>query len=94
MERWLLIEHGDVLDCTGIPTMMPATSVLIRNDRIHSVSREVSVADVPRGEPLTVLDATGKTVMPGLIDAHCHMSYGRAAARRRSTSTPARSCAR
>ena len=75
MERWLLIEHGDVLDCTGIPTM-PATSVLIRNDRIHSVSREVSVADVPRGAPLTVLDATGKTVMPGLIDAHCHMTYG------------------
>ena len=23
-----------------------------------------------------VIDATGKTVMPGLIDAHCHISYG------------------
>lgn len=25
------------------------------------------------------LDAAGKTIMPGLIDAHCHMSYGEAA---------------
>ena len=31
---------------------------------------------VPRGEALTEIDATGKTVMPGLIDAHCHMTYG------------------
>ena len=23
-----------------------------------------------------VIEATGKTVMPGLIDAHCHISYG------------------
>lgn len=75
MDRWLLIEHGDVLDCTGMPPM-PNASVLVRNDRVHSVGRDVSGADVPRHEPLTILDATAKTVMPGLIDAHCHMTYG------------------
>ena len=27
---------------------------------------------------VSVYDATGTTVMPGLIDAHCHISYGEA----------------
>ena len=31
---------------------------------------------MPRGEEVTRIDASGKTVMPGLIDAHCHTSFG------------------
>src|ERR1700724_1450564 len=27
-------------------------------------------------QTVDVVDAAGKWVMPGLIDAHCHMSYG------------------
>ena len=31
----------------------------------------------PAGRPAgRVLDAAGKTVLPGLLDAHCHISYG------------------
>jgi len=44
--------------------------------------RIVALWDGPRppGEATTraerVIEASGKTVMPGLIDAHCHISYG------------------
>ena len=44
--------------------------------------RIAAVWEGPRAPPEAteradrVLDATGKTVMPGLIDAHCHISYG------------------
>jgi imidazolonepropionase-like amidohydrolase len=75
MARWLLIDRGDVLDATGAPLALES-SILVRDNRIHAVGPNVTHADVPRSEPVTVVDARGKTVMPGLIDAHCHMTYG------------------
>jgi imidazolonepropionase-like amidohydrolase len=74
---WLLIEHGTVIDGDANPAQ-PDTAVLIKDSRVHAVGTGADSAHVPTGENLTVLDATGKTVMPGLIDAHCHMSYGEA----------------
>ncbi len=44
-------------------------SVLIRNGRIAAVGASV---DVPRGA--TEIDATGKFVTPGIIDAHSHIA--------------------
>jgi imidazolonepropionase-like amidohydrolase len=52
------------------------TSVLIHGDQIVSVGAAATAEAVPRGDPLTTIDATGQTVMPGLIDAHCHLTYG------------------
>lgn len=77
MDRWLLITDGAVLDATGVPTR-PATDVLVRNDRIEALGEHARIDAVPRGEPLATIDARGCTVMPGLIDAHCHMTYGEA----------------
>ncbi|TCB95462.1 amidohydrolase family protein [Micromonospora zingiberis] len=74
-DTWLLIENGTVVDGDANPPR-EGCSVLVRNARIvklGSVNRET---DIPRGADLTVLDARGKTVMPGLIDIHCHMTYG------------------
>jgi imidazolonepropionase-like amidohydrolase len=72
---YLLIRDGTVVDGTGSdPTS--GTSVLVQDDRILAVGADVSREQVPRGATLEEIDATGKTVMPGLIDAHCHMSYG------------------
>ena len=42
-------------------------TVLIRDGRIAAVGRDVQV---PAGT--TVIDATGRFVMPGIIDAHSH----------------------
>lgn len=72
---WLLIENGTVVDGTGAAASA-GTSVLVEDGRIVRVGPDATAEVVPRGEPLTRIDATGKTVMPGLIDAHCHMTYG------------------
>jgi imidazolonepropionase-like amidohydrolase len=74
-DSWILIEHGRVVDGRGgVP--LDDTSVLIQGDHIVSVGAAASAEAVPRGEHLTTIDATGQTVMPGLIDAHCHLTYG------------------
>jgi imidazolonepropionase-like amidohydrolase len=71
---WTLITGGTVIDGTGSPPQQ--TSVLARDDRIHAVGADAARESIPRGEPVRVIDATGKWVMPGMIDAHCHMTYG------------------
>jgi imidazolonepropionase-like amidohydrolase len=43
-------------------------TVLIEDGRIAAVGAQV---EIPAGAE--VYDATGKTVVPGLIDAHCHV---------------------
>jgi imidazolonepropionase-like amidohydrolase len=72
--NWLLIENGTVIDGTGAPSF--DASVLVKDSSIAEVGAHVGRGTVPRGEPLEVIDAAGKSVLPGLIDAHCHMTYG------------------
>jgi imidazolonepropionase-like amidohydrolase len=73
--NWLLISNGTVIDGTGAPAV-PDCSVLVQDDKIVAVGPDARRDAVPRGEPLEEIDATGRTVMPGMIDAHCHMTYG------------------
>jgi imidazolonepropionase-like amidohydrolase len=74
---WMLIRNGDVLDTVGEQPTHRA-SVLIRGQRIEQVGANVSLDAVPRDErdSVRIIDAAGRTVMPGLIDTHCHISYG------------------
>ncbi|MCW2943749.1 MAG: amidohydrolase [Actinoallomurus sp.] len=72
---WLLIKNGNVIDGTGAP-LSANTSVLVKDQQIYDVGPHVGRDAVPHGEALDEIDAAGKTVMPGLIDAHCHMTYG------------------
>jgi imidazolonepropionase-like amidohydrolase len=65
----LLIRNGNVFDSEkGI--VRPRTSVVIVGDRIAAVGPADSVR-APAGA--TVIDATGKTVIPGLWDMHTHL---------------------
>jgi imidazolonepropionase-like amidohydrolase len=65
----LAIVNGDVFDSErGV--MRPRTTVVVRGDRIVAVGPSDSVA-VPQGT--TVIDAAGKTVMPGMWEMHGHM---------------------
>jgi len=65
----LVIRNGDLFDSES-GTMRPNQSVVIRGDRIVEVGPAASVA-VPAGA--TVIDATGKTVMPGMWEMHTHL---------------------
>ena len=73
----LLIANGNLIDGTGA-AMQPATSVLLSGDHIVAVGPEATVlASRDPGAPAPDrIDATGCTVMPGLIDVHTHITLG------------------
>lgn len=73
-DRWLRIHGGTVIDGTGQPPKL--ADVLVRNNRIVAVGTDALPGEVPPPEGIESIDATGMTVMPGLIDVHCHMTYG------------------
>ena len=60
--------------------MRPRMTVVVRNDRVVAVGPADSVP-IPAGA--TVIDATGKTIMPGMWDMHGHMQ-----AQSQSSSSP------
>ena len=77
MASWILISGGTVIDGTGAEPVSDC-SVLVKDDTIEAVGTDANADQIPRGDAVTRIDATGKTVMPGLIDAHCHTSFGEA----------------
>lgn len=64
----LVIKGGRVVD--GLGGEAQQADVLIHESRITQVG-----ADIPVPAGATQIDAAGCTVMPGLIDAHCHISF-------------------
>ena len=64
----IAIVNGDVFD-SDRGVMRPRTTVLVRGERIVAVGPADSTP-VPVGA--TIIDATGKTVMPGMWDMHNH----------------------
>lgn len=72
----VLIRGGNVLDGTGAPAKRNC-SVLVSNGTIAELGERAD-AEAARHPGTPTIDARGKTVMPGLIDAHCHITYGNA----------------
>ncbi|GAI10251.1 unnamed protein product, partial [marine sediment metagenome] len=60
------IKCGRLIDGTGAEPVENATVVIV-GSKIKAVGKDM---DIPKGA--RVIDATGKTVMPGLIDSHVH----------------------
>lgn len=76
MTSAILLENASVIDGAGNAPF--AASVLIEDDRIAAVGQQAQDR-VAHLQHATRIDVAGKTVMPGLIDAHCHLSFDDAA---------------
>lgn len=68
------IVNGTLIDGTGAPARKLAW-MEIEGDRVGAIAAGEQTAPLPPGAKV-LIDAAGKTVMPGLTDAHCHISYG------------------
>ena len=66
--RPVAVVGGLLIDGTGRPPVEDAV-VVFSGGRIQEVGKRGEVT-VPRGAQ--VIDAKGKTILPGLIDGHCH----------------------
>jgi len=66
----LAFEHANLFD-TETATVHPNCTVVVTGNKITAVSEDKQ-AHVPTGAE--VIDATGKTLMPGLWDMHVHLA--------------------
>src|SRR4029079_12733995 len=64
-----LFNNVRVFDGRGTPLSEP-TNVLVRGNLIETISRTPIATD--RSATTTIVDGGGRTLMPGLIDAHWH----------------------
>jgi len=71
----MLIAGGSVISGTGDAPSIP-TDVFIEDDVIVAVGVAARGLASAAGPTVEHVDASGLTVMPGLIDAHCHISFG------------------
>lgn len=72
MKKRILIRGGRILTMAG--RVLPEGCVLLENGKITDVAERIRPEDTPEGyHNLEILDASGCLVMPGLIDAHCHI---------------------
>lgn len=75
----LLIKNGTLIDGAG-PESIPNTLIAVDGNRISHVG-PMSGAMRAETPDDTVIDAAGKFILPGLIDAHCHISLHQGALR-------------
>lgn len=66
----LIFSGGQVL--TMVPGATPARAVALAQGKVLAVGSEAEVA-ATRGPDTQVVDLAGRTLVPGLIDAHAHM---------------------
>ncbi len=66
----LVLRGGRIFDGTGAPAR-PGTLVIVRN----RIAKVLEPAAVGWPADARVVDVSGKTVLPGLIDLHTHITY-------------------
>ena len=72
MKKRILICGGRILTMAG--KVLPRGCVLVENGKITAVAEQIDPGAGPAGtQKPEILDASGCWVMPGLIEAHCHL---------------------
>src|SRR5215216_4149133 len=68
LQAQLYITHANVVDVINLKINKDET-VVITNDKIINIDKSNNIK-IPSGA--NVIDATGKYLIPGLVDAHVH----------------------
>ena len=71
MKEKILIENGTIIDGTGSKEYVG--NIVIEDNKIIAIEEKLD--DFSKAENIKKIDASGKFVMPGIIDAHCHISF-------------------
>jgi enamidase len=67
----VVLTHARVIDGTGAPAQADQT-IVIRDGKIAAIG---DAAKLPAADGATVIDLSGRTVMPGLVMVHEHLYY-------------------
>jgi len=70
-KKIVVVKGGNLIDGTGAKPLKNS-AIVIEGARITAVGKESDVV-IPKKAKKTEIDASGKTVMPGLIDSHLHL---------------------
>ena len=73
--KTLVIRNGTLIDGTG-EAASQNDAVVIEGNRFSSVGALPPGLNLEDTAEYEVIDAEGKWIMPGLIDGHCHLSFG------------------
>ena len=73
--KTLVIQNGTLIDGTGAPAAENG-AVVVEGNRVSSVGLLPGGINLEDTGAVEVIDASGQWIMPGLIDGHCHLSFG------------------
>ena len=73
--KTLVIRNGTLIDGSGKPAARNE-AIVVEGNRIKSVGPLPPDVVLEDRRKVDVIDAAGQWITPGLIDAHCHVSYG------------------
>ena len=71
MKEIKVLKGGRLFDGTG-GEVIENSVVVIKNDRFCAVGGADGV-EIPKGPNVEIIDTTGMTVLPGLIESHKHL---------------------
>ncbi len=71
----LVILNGTLIDGTGNPAV-PNEAIVVQGNRSRSVGRLPEDVRLEDRDHVDVIDASDQWILPGLIDGHCHLSFG------------------
>src|SRR3954465_10678674 len=74
-KKTLGVRNGTLIDGSCKPSARN-DAIVIEGNRIKSVGALPPDVQLEDRRTVEVIDAGGQWIMPGLIDAHCHVSYG------------------
>ena len=74
-DKTVVIRNGTLIDGSGEPPVRN-DAIVIGGNRIKSLGALPPDVQIEDHRTVQLIDAGGQWIMPGLIDAHCHVSYG------------------